>query len=281
MKSTGGWNNFQKYQNNITNGTGAFEYIKVIQNVTKKINKNIFSVSNDNLSNNSQEIETNSTLINKLSIQESKNILSSELDDETLKIIKILSENCWVLPKELINDVDFYKLILSKNNKTIDNFILNYFENNGYDMLNTYFTETKENILKMKSQLASDYHNFASTIIDTFHKDHSSLIVLIPSLFVLLEFINSTGRKYKPFDSKTSGKAFYKNGANENNSQIKYSMYLVGVNAYLNFNEYKNNGEKNINRNVIQHGKANPSKLGVIDFIKLSILCNAFSFESI
>ncbi|MCX8743791.1 hypothetical protein J3U50_07270 [Lactobacillus sp. B3795] len=281
IKLTGGRNNLQKYQNDIINDAGAFEYIKVIQNVTKTINKNIFLVNNDNLSKKSQEIETNSTLINKLSIQESKIVLSSELDHEDSKIIEILGENCWVLPKELINDVDFYKLILSKNNKDIDNFILNYFENNHYDMLNTYFTEIKENILKMKSQLSSEYHDFASTIINTFHKDHSSLKVLIPSLFVLLEFINSTGKKYKPFDSKTSGKAFYNDGAKENKRHVKYSMYLVGVNVYLNFDEYKKHGEKNLNRNVIQHGKANTSKLGIVDFIKLSILCNAFSFESI
>ncbi|WP_225426084.1 hypothetical protein, partial [Apilactobacillus kunkeei] len=282
LKATGSFNHIQDIHNNMLKATGSFNHI---QDILNKISSNnygkIFSIDKNNLSDESQNIEINSTLFKKLSIDESKNLLSNKLESKNKEIINILSKYCWVLPKELTNDKTFYEIVYTNNNQEISSYLISFFNNNNYSMLDTYFKEIEQNILNMESQLSKEYADFASSIILSFKKDPSLSQLLIPALFVLLEFINSTGRKYKPFETDINNKKFYTNGAQKNKYKLKYSMYLVGTNIYLNFNDYKKSKPQNMNRNVIQHGKSNPKDFTIESFIKLSILCNTFSFETI
>lgn len=209
-------NNLNHIQN--TNNDMLKDFVDL--NIFNKISSNnygkIFSIDKNNLSDESQNIEINSTLFKKLLIDESKNLLSNELKSKNKEIINILSKYCWVLPKELTNDKSFYEIVYTNNNQEIRSYLISFF-NNNYAMLDTYFKEIEQNILNMESQLSNEYADFASSIILPFKKDSSLSQLLTPDLFVLLEFINSTGRKYKPFETDINNRKFYTDGAKKTN----------------------------------------------------------------
>jgi hypothetical protein len=233
-------------------------------------------------------IKTKSNLMNILS--ESFNIVQNIRNKFPLtytiplyiRSIFRLTDNDWVIPHEKIHDDIFHHQILEMSDSKIDEFMQNYFAKNNFRKLNRLFDLIINNLRKLNNPKKIGFINMIKKIKKLFKLSPDSYMVLVPNLFSLLEFINLQTTYFKAFKKNNKKKQIINYKYFESNLStyyiINYNLFCIGADFYKSFNNADN---QTLNRNLIQHGKYDPSNIKLNDFIKLVLLCNGFLFNVI
>lgn len=222
-------------------------------------------------------------------------INSFNLKTKAFKCINKLQEYDWMFPIEKLSDEEFMNQIINLSENEIESFMLNYYQKNEFQMIKKNLKEIMNNMDSLDDYRKQGNINNLLFVLNTFSKDPSNFTPHFSNLLGIIEYLNLIGNDFKAFrntkecnNPKAINRKYFKyenihlqNHFKSNDKRIINKYYLLSYNAYPialdlyeNFDE--NDGEK-LNRNTIQHGKADFEEFSIKDFITLIALCNAFS----